>query len=91
MAPKVLTKKKIKEILAFQCEEYASLIEQYKELQIDAIDIMIIDHTYEEFGYDKEAIRGAMNKHKDSLDNDRSFEDYMNKIGEYKKNTFLNI
>lgn len=89
MAPKAITKGKIKEILSFQCEQYKKMSEEYPNLQLDVIEIMVVDLTYEEFGYDKEAIKAAFKKH--SIDKDESFFTLISQLREYQQNSFLNI
>ena len=56
---------------------------------MDIIEVMVIDHTYTEYGYDREAIKSAMNKL--NVYDSESFEVYLNKLEEYQKNAFLNI
>lgn len=50
---------------------------------------MVIDHTYLEYGFDRETIKSAMKKH--DVYSDRDFDIYLKKLDEYQKNSFLNI
>ena len=55
---------------------------------MDVIEIMVTDHSYAEFGYEKQAIQAAVEKLK--LDEDPSFKELLEKLESYQKNTFLN-
>jgi hypothetical protein len=56
---------------------------------MDMIEVMVVDYTYLEYGFDREAIKSAMNKH--NIFESDSFIVYLNKLDEYQKNSFLNI
>ena len=53
------------------------------------IEVMVTDYTYIEYGFDREAIKSAMNK-LNVYDSD-SFGVYLKKLDDYQKNSFLNI
>jgi hypothetical protein len=50
---------------------------------------MVTDYVYLEYGYDREAIRAAINKI--NLNEDPEFNDIMKRIENIQNNSFLNI
>ena len=56
---------------------------------MDMIEVMVIDYTYLEYGFDREAIKSAMSKH--NVFESESFEVYLKKLDDYQNNSFLNI
>lgn len=89
IAPKVITKLKLKNILSFQIDTFTEYSNIYPELANEIIDIMVTDKTYCEYGFDKEAIRSAINKHQ--ISEDPNFEKILVKLEEFKNCSFLNI
>ena len=53
------------------------------------IEIFVVDHTYYEFGYEKEVINASMIKFK--VEEDKDFDVYVDTLLEYQKNGFLNV
>ena len=88
IAPKVITKLRLKNILLFQLETYQSLINQYPDYNNDVLEIIVTDTVYSEFGFDKEAIRAAIQKHE--IHNDKSFDEIIYKLEEFRNTSFLN-
>jgi hypothetical protein len=89
IAPKIITKLRLKNILQFQLEAFNELKKEYPDLKPEVMEIIVIDKVYGEFGFDKEAIRAAIQKHQ--VNSDSSFEIIMKKLNEYKNESFLNI
>lgn len=56
---------------------------------MDIIEVIVIDYTYVEFGFDREALKAAEIKH--SIEDDPEFDIYLKKLSEYQKDAFLNI
>lgn len=89
IAPKIITKLRLKNILNFQLETYQDLMNKYQELSNDVLEIIVTDTVYSEFGFDREAIRAAIQKH--DIYKDKSFEEVIYKLEEYRNSSFLNI
>eukprot|EP00340_Litonotus_pictus_P000604 CAMPEP_0170519478 /NCGR_PEP_ID=MMETSP0209-20121228/4878_1 /TAXON_ID=665100 ORGANISM="Litonotus pictus, Strain P1" /NCGR_SAMPLE_ID=MMETSP0209 /ASSEMBLY_ACC=CAM_ASM_000301 /LENGTH=459 /DNA_ID=CAMNT_0010805373 /DNA_START=407 /DNA_END=1786 /DNA_ORIENTATION=+ len=89
IAPKIITKLRLKNILQFQLESCQELMQKYPDLNNDVLEIIVTDTTYSEYGFDREAIRAAIQKHE--IYNDHSFEEIINKLDEFKNSSFLNI
>lgn len=89
MAPKSITKQRLKKILLFQIEKYNELVEKFPNFQMDIIEIMVKDHTYAQFGFDKEAILAAIKKHQ--VKEEESFIIIFKKINDYLKNKCMNL
>ncbi len=51
--------------------------------------VVLTDYVYLEFGYDKEALRAAMNKW--NVEEDDEFEEYSNALEVIRDTSFLNI
>jgi hypothetical protein len=88
IAPKIITKLRLKNILLFQLETYQSLLDNYIGLSNDVYEIIVTDTVYSEYGFDKEAIRAAIQKHE--IYNDKSFDEIINKLEDYRNSSFLN-
>lgn len=89
IAPKVLTKLKLKNILKYQVQAYEEVISKYPQLNKDIIEIIVNDKLYLEFGFEKEAIIAASIKH--CITQDESFAEILTQLSEYKDNSLLNI
>lgn len=89
IAPKIITKLRLKNILQFQLEAYKQIKTENPDLKPEVVEIIVIDKVYLEFGFDKEAIRAAIQKHQ--ITNDSSFDILMKKLDQYRNESFLNI
>lgn len=89
IAPKIITKLRLKDILRFQIESFQELSEKYPNLNNEILEVMVTDTVYSKFGFDKEAIRGAIQKHE--IDTDQSFEEIISQLDQYRNSSFLNI
>lgn len=87
IAPKVLTKLRIKSILDFQYEIFKKYRKSNPEFNSDVLDIIVCDTVYSELGFDKDAIRAAELKH--DIINDPTFESILSKIEEIKNVSFI--
>jgi hypothetical protein len=81
---------KLKLILTYQCEIYEKLVREYQNYEPDIIEIMVTDHVYIEYGYDRETIRAAIMK--SNIQDDPEFEEIIKRMDSLQPNTsFLNI
>ena len=56
---------------------------------MDIIEVIVIDYTYIEYGFDREAMKAAEIKH--SIEEDPEFQECLKKLSEFQKDAFLNI
>lgn len=89
IAPKVLTRIKLKKILKFQIELFKELQGKHPDLTNEVLEIIVTDHIYYEYGFDKEAIRAAIEKHQ--IDSDKSFDELIEELDKFRDNSFLNM
>ena len=89
IAPRIITKLRLKNILQFQFDCFRDIKNNYADLKPEVMEIIVIDKVYAEYGFDKEAVRAAINKH--NIHNDSTFEDILKKLNEFKNESFLNI
>ena len=87
IAPKILTKLRLKNILIFQIEVFNNFSSTNPDLSHEVLEIIVTDKTYAEFGFDKDAIRSAINKHQ--VESDEDFENIFERLNEFKSNSFL--
>lgn len=89
IAPKIITKIRLKGILDFQLKAFEEYHSKYPELTSEVLEIIVIDKVYAEYGFDKEAIRAAIAKH--HVFHDDSLDGVLSRLDEYRSNSFLNI
>jgi hypothetical protein len=56
---------------------------------MDIIEVIVIDYTYVEFGFDREAVKAAEKKL--AIDQDPDLVVYLNKLSGFTKDNFLKI
>lgn len=78
----------MKTILNYQIEIYEKLIKEYPDYEPDVIEIMMTDYVYLEYGYDREAVRAAINKI--NIQDDQEFQEIMKRIDSIHNSSFLN-
>lgn len=89
IAPKIITKLRLKSILEFQLQTFEDYSQKYPQLSQDALEVVVTDKMYIEYGFDKEAVKAAISKHQ--VYDDSLFEEIIGKLSEFKNTSFLNI
>jgi hypothetical protein len=56
---------------------------------MDILEVIVIDYTYVEFGFDREAVKAA--EKKNAIDQDPEFVVYLEKLSDFTKDNFLKI